>query len=151
VTAVDPTARTLTLQHEAGNTRTFKVNEAVENFNQIEAGDQVKVSFYESFVAYVTPPREETPLEATTGVVGVAAPGGKPGMVTLGTHQLTTSVEAIDVANRMITLKGPKGNVLTLPVKEDVKNLDKLKVGDQVTFQVTEPMVIAVEKIEGTH
>jgi hypothetical protein len=51
----------------------------------------------------------------------------------------------------MVTLKGPKGNVLTLPVKDDVKNLDKLKVGDQVTFQVTDPMVIAVEKIAGTH
>jgi Cu/Ag efflux protein CusF len=150
VTAIDHIARTLTLQHEAGNTRTFKVSEAVENFGHIQPGDEIKVSFYESFVAYVSPPHEETPLAATTGV-GVAAPEGKLGTVTIDTHQLTTSVEAIDVASRMVTLKGPKGNVLTLPVKDDVKNLDKLKVGDQVTFQVTEPMVIAVEKIGGTH
>jgi hypothetical protein len=151
VTAVDHTARTITLQHEAGNTRTFKVSEAVENFDQIQAGDHIKVSFYESFVAYVTPPREEMPLEAKKGVVDVTAPEGKPGRVLLGTHQLTTTVEAIDVANRMVTLKGPKGNALTLPVKDDVKNLDNVKVGDQVTFQITEAMAIAVEKIGGTH
>jgi hypothetical protein len=150
VTAVDRTARTLTLQDEAGNTRTIRMSDAVENFDQIETGDQVKVSFYESFVAYVTPPREEMPPEAKTGVVGVAAPEGKPGLVTLGTHQLTTTVEAIDVANRMVTLKGPKGNVVTLPVKDDVKNLDNVNVGDQVTFQVTEAMAIDVEKIGGT-
>jgi hypothetical protein len=89
------------------------------------------------------------PPEAKTDVVGVAAPGGKPGTVTLGTHQVTTTVEAIDVANRMVTLKGPKGNVLTLPVKDEVRNLDKVNVGDQVTFQITEAVVIAVEKIEG--
>ena len=35
-----------------------------------------------------------------------------------------------DAAERTVTLKGPRGNVVTLPVSEKAKNFDKVKVGD---------------------
>jgi hypothetical protein len=150
VSEVDYEDRILALTDDAGNIRIIEVSDKVKNFDQIAVGDQVKVTFYESFVAYVTPPGEETPPDEQTEVVGVAAPGEMPGMVAIDTHQGTATVEAIDVANRMVSLKGPEGNVVTLPVKEDVKNLDKVKVGDQVTYRFTKAMAIAVEEVGGT-
>ncbi len=46
---------------------------------------------------------------------------------------VTARVEAIDVAKREVTLKGPLGNVETLVVSDEVKRLDEVKVGDNVT------------------
>lgn len=45
---------------------------------------------------------------------------------------VTASVEAIDLAKRAVTLKGPLGNVITFTVDERVKRLGDFKVGDLV-------------------
>jgi Cu/Ag efflux protein CusF len=45
----------------------------------------------------------------------------------------TATVQAIDVAEREVTLKGPLGDIETVTVSEDVKRLDEVKVGDTVT------------------
>ena len=45
---------------------------------------------------------------------------------------VTASVEAINLANREVTLKGPLGNSVTFTVDERVKRLDEVKVGDFV-------------------
>jgi hypothetical protein len=45
---------------------------------------------------------------------------------------VTASVEAIDVAKREVTLKGPLGNIVTFTVDERVKRLNEIKVGDLV-------------------
>ena len=45
---------------------------------------------------------------------------------------ITASVQAIDLAKREVTLKGPLGNVVTFTVDKRVKRLDEIKVGDNV-------------------
>jgi len=45
-----------------------------------------------------------------------------------------------------VTVKGPKGNVNTVKVGDHVKNLDQVKVGDQVVVRYTEAVAISVEK-----
>src|SRR6266404_4477284 len=47
--------------------------------------------------------------------------------------QVTATVQAIDLAKREVTLKGPLGNVVTFVVDERMKRLDEVKVGHQVT------------------
>jgi hypothetical protein len=46
---------------------------------------------------------------------------------------VTAQVTAIDQAKRLVTLKGPLGNVVTFGVDERVKRLNEVKVGDNVT------------------
>ena len=46
---------------------------------------------------------------------------------------VTAKVEAIDHATRVVTLKGPLGNVVTFAVDERVKRLNEVQVGDEVT------------------
>jgi Cu/Ag efflux protein CusF len=55
---------------------------------------------------------------------------------------VTATVEAIDLGTRMITLKGPKGNVVTFGVDERVKNLPQVKVGDQVVTKYYESVAV---------
>jgi len=44
----------------------------------------------------------------------------------------TATVEAVDQATRVVTLKGSKGNVFDIKAGEEVRNLVQVKVGDQV-------------------
>jgi hypothetical protein len=62
---------------------------------------------------------------------------------------ITASVEAVDKAERTVTLKGPRGNVMTLPVSEKAKNFDKIKVGDQVVVRYLEALSLELKK-DGT-
>jgi len=46
--------------------------------------------------------------------------------------EITATVEDIDLEKRLITIKGPKGGVVTSQVGPEVKNLDQVKAGDEV-------------------
>lgn len=46
---------------------------------------------------------------------------------------VTARVEAVDVASRELTLKGPLGNTVTFTVDKRVKRLNEVKVGDDIT------------------
>jgi len=58
---------------------------------------------------------------------------------------IKATVEAIDMTNRIVTLKGPKGDVLTLPVDESVVRFDQMKVGDTITADYYESVAYEIE------
>jgi hypothetical protein len=73
-----------------------------------------------------------------------AAVGDKPSIMESNTTTLTAMVEAVDVENRMVTLKGPEGKSVTLNVGEEVKNLAQVEVGDQVKVEYFEAIAVQV-------
>jgi hypothetical protein len=62
------------------------------------------------------------------------------------TVDISATVEALDLKTRMVTLRGPKGNSVTMKVGDHVKRLDQVKVGDTVAAQYTEVVEISVSK-----
>jgi len=69
----------------------------------------------------------------------------------VGTMQVTTikaSVEAVDQQNRIVTLKGPRGNVFAVPVGERVKNLPQVKAGDVVHIAYFEAVAVDAKKTD---
>lgn len=56
------------------------------------------------------------------------------------------TIEAIDKTNRIITLKGPKGNLVDVYATDKVKRFDELKVGDVITATYSESIAIRVRK-----
>jgi len=85
-------------------------------------------------------------LVLVSGVV--AQEKGKPGAIKTKTIKAVATVEAIDLDKRLVTLKGPKGNVFSLTVGEKVKNLDKVKVGDLVDVRYYEAVAFKVKAAE---
>ncbi|MFO1313207.1 MAG: hypothetical protein U1F41_14210 [Burkholderiales bacterium] len=79
----------------------------------------------------------------TAGGVVATAPG-KAGM--MDTLNISATITAIDKATRDVTLKGPQGNLLTVTAGAEVKNFDKLKVGDQVDMQYVEAITLELKK-----
>ncbi|MDQ5909785.1 MAG: hypothetical protein QG599_1880 [Pseudomonadota bacterium] len=60
------------------------------------------------------------------------------------------TVQAVDLENRLVTLKGEKGRVVTINVGEGARNLDQVQVGDKVTLKYREAMAIRLEKAPTT-
>jgi len=59
---------------------------------------------------------------------------------------LTGTVEAVDLANRVVTIKGSKGKVVDLKVGPEAKNLDQVKVGDKVVAKYYESIAYRLLK-----
>src|SRR5262245_15303667 len=49
--------------------------------------------------------------------------------------EVALSVEAVDAEKRLITLKGPQGNVGVYEVGDQVKRLSEIKAGDKIKAQ----------------
>jgi Cu/Ag efflux protein CusF len=61
-------------------------------------------------------------------------------------HKVVATVEAIDAANRQVTLKGPKGNVISMELAPEVRNLEQVKVGDRVVVGYVEALSLTLMK-----
>ena len=59
---------------------------------------------------------------------------------------ITASVEAIDHGNRTVTLKGPKGNYVTIDAPSGVSGFDEMRIGDKLTATYYESLVLSVHK-----
>ena len=85
-----------------------------------------------------------SPLQAQTGGAVV---GTGPGVAAAAqTVKVTATITAIDQSTRDVTLKGPEGNLVTVTAGPEVKNFDKLKVGDQVDMQYIEALTLELKK-----
>ena len=62
------------------------------------------------------------------------------------TVKVRATITAIDKSTRDVTLKGPKGNHITVTAGPDVKNFDQLKVGDHVDLQYAEALTLELKK-----
>ena len=60
--------------------------------------------------------------------------------------RISASVEAIDAATRSLTLKGPRGNVVELQAGPEVKNFDRIKVGDYVVVRYVRALSLELKK-----
>ena len=144
VYGVEKIDRTLWLIGPKGNILEIDVSEDAKNFNQLEIGDLVNITYYESIAIYLGSPGELP--EEVTGEMIVRAPEGEtPGGIATEITDISAVVQDIDKNDRLITLKGPQGNVFTTYVDESVRSFDKLKVGDVIHARYTKSLAVSVE------
>src|SRR5512137_1674074 len=79
---------------------------------------------------------EKAPAAATTAD---KAPAPKPKRKRTAikkerTSTVTATVQALDLEKRVVTLKGPKGNIFDVKVGPQAKNLKQVQVGDEVVI-----------------
>ncbi len=93
------------------------------------------------------------PLAAQYGAPAAAPAAAPKVMDTAGAADVTTvtvKIEAVDQANRTVTLRGPMGKVVTLKVGPEVKNLAQVKAGDDLIVKYAEAVSVKLEKnVEG--
>ena len=72
----------------------------------------------------------------------------KPSISARQTVKIVTRVEAIDYETKLVTLKGPEGNLKTIKA-EKTPNLEEVEVGDQVNIEYTQNLSIEVVDGQG--
>lgn len=78
----------------------------------------------------------------TEGRAGVNVQGDAAAKVKI--RAVTATVEAIDLATRMVTIVGPDGKSFVVHADEQVRNLSQVQVGDKVTVEYYEGLVAEI-------
>jgi hypothetical protein len=145
VEAIDQKTRMVTLKGPQGNTVTFKAGEQIKNLAQVKAGDSVLAKYYESVAVEVKKPGEAKPGVTAQEAVTRAKPGETPKGLAVSQVTVTSTITAIDKKKPSVTLKGADGKTTTVKVRYP-KNLENVKVGDQVVITYTEALALSLEK-----
>jgi len=143
VQAIDLEKRIVTLKGAEGKIYDLKVGPEARNLPQLKVGDEVTVKYFESIAYRLLKPGEAPVPTQGAAVVERAKPGEKPGGVVAGEVTVTATIEAIDKKAQTATLKGPNGRSITVKA-QDPKNLERVKVGDEVVITYTEAVAISV-------
>ena len=141
VESVDRETREIRVVDAEGRIHTFVAGDMVANFDQIEPRDRIVTEYLESVAVFVAP--EGMPALGDAGLVEVAPPGEKPGVMMADTFMVAATIDAIDPAGRLVTLRDDQGLQTTTRVADDI-DLDEFRVGDQVRMRVTEAVAISV-------
>jgi hypothetical protein len=76
----------------------------------------------------------------------IAQSSDKPAIEKTAIAKITATVEKIDYEKRLVTLKGPEGNIRTIKVGEEARNFSQVKVGDKVAIEFYESLLVEVLK-----
>jgi hypothetical protein len=144
VESIDLATRAVTLKGPDGQVMGLKVGEEVKNLPQVKVGDKVAVTYYESIAAQIIKPGTG-PASGAQQAVATAKPGEKPAGAMVQQVTVVATIEAIDKATQYVTLKGPEGKTVEVKVNNP-KNLEGVKVGDEVAITYTEALAISVEQ-----
>jgi len=85
----------------------------------------------------------------SAGAIAQTATDMKPAVAAADVTTITAKVEAIDAANRTVTVRGPLGRSVTIKAGEQVKNFAQLKVGDDLVLKYAEAVSVALKKTPG--
>jgi ethanolamine utilization protein EutQ (cupin superfamily) len=134
VAAIDPAKRQATFQGIDGKKFTVKIGKEVANADQIQVGDKVSAIITQK-------------VRISLDDRAPAASDTKSGASTAETMQMSARISAIDAVKRTATLRFDDGNTETVSVRDDVE-FNRHKVGDQVTFRITEMIASRVERMQ---
>ncbi|HXJ81773.1 MAG TPA: hypothetical protein VMS64_24210 [Candidatus Methylomirabilis sp.] len=143
VEAIDKDKQTVTLKGPK-RSLTLHVRDP-KKLDAIKVGDPVVGKYYESLMIEVKKPGEATPGVTAQQAVATSKPGETPAGVVGERVTVTATIVGIDKKAHTATIKGPEGNTVTVKAR-DPKNLDKVKVGDNVEITYTEALAISIDK-----
>ena len=144
VVAIDKATRTVTLKGPQGNSVDIVAGDEVKNCDQIQLGDVVVARYAQALTLELKKTKVKAGEPTVTEAAARAKPGERPAGAVGREVTAIADVIGVDAKKKTITLKGPRGNIVTL----DVQNPDQFKVvkkGDQVEVTYTEALALSVE------
>src|SRR5262245_25808391 len=141
VVSIDKATRTVTLK---GPKRTVDVvaGDEVRNFDQIKVGDQVMVKYVEALTMELKKTKGKPDAKGEVAAAR-AAPGSRPAGAIGREITVLADVVAVDPKKSIISLKGPRGNVVDLNV-QNPDHFRGVKLADRVEAVYTEALAVAV-------
>ncbi|HZF20743.1 MAG TPA: hypothetical protein VE008_13690 [Burkholderiales bacterium] len=144
VLAVDKASRTVTLKGPQGKVVDIVAGDEVKNFAQIKVGDYLFVRYLQSLSLELQKVKSGPTGIVEQSATATARPGERPGAAAGREVTAIAKVTAVNPKASTITLKGPRGNSVTLDVRNP-EQFKVVKVGDDVRVTYTEAVAISVE------
>jgi outer membrane protein W len=144
VTAIDMNTRQVTLRRTDGTTFTVVAGPDVRNFSQVRVGDTLSMDFYDTLALELKKGGTGAPA-SRSDLVGAsrAELGQRPGGAAARETVIVADVVAVDAPGQTISLRGPQGRVVVLPVK-DPEQFKRIAVGDQVQATYVEAVAVSM-------
>lgn len=143
VLKTDPKTRTITFKNKEGESK-FVAGPEITNFAQIKKGDRVNVT-YETAVAIELIKTKSTGIRSKveTSTVTNSKPNEKPSEVIANTTTIIADIVGVDRDKKLVSVKGPSGNITTVTVKNPALLAD-VAVGEQVKVVYFDAMAASV-------
>ena len=145
VEAIDHETRIVTVRKADDEVITFTASEEARNLGQVSVGDMLIAEYMESVTIDVIANDGMEADAAEASAMARTEEGEMPGVASMDSVIVISTVEEINVENNTFKLKGPDGVVEEF-VARNPENLKRAMVGDLVVMTVTEAVAITVEK-----
>ncbi|HWB30693.1 MAG TPA: hypothetical protein VG736_09340 [Vicinamibacterales bacterium] len=144
IQAIDATTRRVTLRLDKGDEDTFVAGPEVTRFDELNVGDKIKMTYYESRVFQIRKPGETANVPGESSAI-TAATSKLPGGTVARQVKSTVTVVSIDPSVPSITVKTDDGRTVTRKV-EDKKHLAGVQPGDRIDVTYTEALLMSVTR-----
>ena len=144
VVEVDHNRRTVTVRGPRGNVAVITVPPEAQNLDQVHPGARFMVRYVESVAVSIT--KGGAASSSSGRSVKLAPKGDIPGGTVVNVSQIAGVVDTIDYSGRILSIRGPEGNVLAIKVSDDVPDLEKLEKGDRISVEYTESLAMRMIK-----
>jgi Cu/Ag efflux protein CusF len=130
VESLDAGKHTITLKHTDGTSKTFTVEPAVQNLDQVKVGDTIKATVKAELAIYILENGRLPNPDGTT----------RPKTINFNAKVLT-----VDPSYRLLTLQVSNGYTMTIKAGLDVL-LEKMAPGDDVVMRSNEVTAITIKQ-----
>lgn len=150
VEAIDRESRMVSLQGQGGRRATVYAGSEVRNFDQIDVGDQVVVTFYAAIGAEVTKPEQATKGVQQEGAMLRAVEGSRPAGAVAEMMTTTVQIDSVDTSLNTVSFRRPDGLLRVLAIEDPKAQafIRELKRGDMVTVTYMEAVAVSVRPID---
>lgn len=147
VEAVDRATRQVTLRDDAdGSSFTVTAGPEIRNLDQLAAGDQVQVDFYQSTTVAMASP-EDTGEPAGALLTGSAPEGALPGGVAVVTSSLVVTLINYDPNTGLASFRTPDGFTRRTIVPPNLRNFaQSLSPGARVAVTMTDAVAVTINE-----
>jgi hypothetical protein len=147
VEAVDVERRLITLKgQQSGNVGQYKVGVQVKRLSEIKVGDTITAEYQVGAVAELREPTAEeksAPL-AVAESTERATSAVPPAAALVRAIRVVTTIDQLDRTAQSLTIKGPLGGIVTLPV-HDPAAFERLKIGQSIVVTFAETLLLSVD------
>ena len=145
IEAIDREGRIVRLRRGGGDSVDVEVPGQMQGFSTLKVGDVVSATYSEAIAVRVRKPGDPAPPAAPS--TSTQRRDGTPGSETRREQTFPVTVTALDSTAPSITVKGPKGRVMALAVR-DPTQLQGVKVGDTVDVTYYESLLVKIGRPE---
>lgn len=144
ICGIDTDKRMITIEGPAGACKTLTVSPSVD-LASLKKGDDVTAQWTRALAINVQAP---SVMEAAPAGATMTPPGGAgmPAAIAVGETRADFTVQSVDPATRMLTLKEADGSMFTCMAGKEVRNFDQIKVGDEVRAVMVDELAVSVRK-----